>query len=324
MIDSNVYKLKDKKTGQTVFPGTVTDGVAHLQTKTDLTTLISEYDVTSIWPNNGIDVDGIYDLRSAILVLEQNLKDSQKILGVTVKFLDINNKWEIWKYCDSDYKFSEELGWIQLELDTIMDLQKEKYYNVNLFVESGKALVEVDTEINNIEFTWDITYKGDSVNKRCKKYFNELELDLLSENTIVTIDKFTEPTKIDYTLDATFHKMNKSTTVSVVAVHPSYYGIVPNDFELSEEAVLNIEGGLIKVLIPDNKLEITKDNLIFQKICFVYPKYFDKLNTIRDNNGIDWESSFTRTELVINNVEYYGYILTDSVSISKEFKLIFS
>lgn len=320
-MDRNIYKLIDKSTGEAIFPGTITDGIAHLNTRRDLNTFITTYDVTRIWPSEGVASDGIYDLKSAILVLDKNLDDSQKVLGVTVKFLDINKEWETWEYCDADYEFLQEPGWTQLELDTIVDLQRDSYYSIEIQVEDGKSLVEVGTEIGYIEVTWDVLYKGNSVNTQCTKTFNDISLDPMSKNTIITIDRFNEYTRNKYLFTSTYHKMTKSVEVDIVAVHPSYYGIVGSDFVPTEEKVVSELG---KILIDESDFSISADNLVSQKICYTFPAYLEEITEIRDENNINWVHSFTRSNLVINGVEYLCYLLTDPVSINKRFKLVFT
>ena len=330
MIESNVHKLIDRKTGETIFPGTVTEGVAHLQTKTDLNTLLTEYDLTRIWPDRGTEDEGASNLETALEVLDSELLEEQKVLGVTIKFLGEKDtskeegeqrKWEIWKYYDVKYDFSDPLGWIRLELDTLVELEKDSYYRIALSVEEGKSLVEVPTTLDTVEISWSVYYREEPVTDLCVKKFNNEEMEMSSRGIILRNLSLRSHIEYEYSLEAVYHKMRKTAFTKIIGVHPSYIGVVENSFNPTENY---IKEDCTKVLLDSNTYLLAGDSLDYQKICFAYPTYFGELSEIKDNKTcIDWLDSFTRKSININSVPYYVYLLTSGVTISKGFNLTF-
>ena len=55
----------------------------------------------------------------------------------------------------------------------------------------------------------------------------------------------------------------------------------------------------------------------------MYPQSFGALTSIKDSNNFEYINSYTRSEMVYNEVDYYVYILTDPVTITG-FKQIFN
>ena len=60
-----------------------------------------------------------------------------------------------------------------------------------------------------------------------------------------------------------------------------------------------------------------------QRSVYMYPQSFGALTSIKDSNNFEYINSYTRSEMAYNEVEYYVYILTDSVTITG-FKQIFN
>lgn len=60
-----------------------------------------------------------------------------------------------------------------------------------------------------------------------------------------------------------------------------------------------------------------------ERSVLVYPKSFGELTTIKDANNFEYINSYTKSEIIYKNIEYYVYMLTDPVTIN-DFKQIFS
>ena len=88
--------------------------------------------------------------------------------------------------------------------------------------------------------------------------------------------------------------------------------------------MLDIEERGISHLVLTSKNYTSTINLVDeQRTCFIYPKSFGKLTTIKDANNLEYINSYTLTERSIDGVDYYIYVLTDPVTITN-FKQSFS
>ena len=88
-----IHKLT--KDGKTLFPATTTDAVAHPQTRTALSNLIHEFNVSELFPKT----EG-YTLESAINIL--NSKSINITQGTKVMFLDEDNNFQEWVFSGSE------------------------------------------------------------------------------------------------------------------------------------------------------------------------------------------------------------------------------
>ena len=88
-----IHKLT--KDGKTLFPATTTDAVAHPQTRTSLSNLIHEFNVSELFPKT----EG-YTLESAINIL--NSKSINVTQGTKVMFLDEDNNFQEWVFSGSE------------------------------------------------------------------------------------------------------------------------------------------------------------------------------------------------------------------------------
>ena len=108
-----IHKLT--KDGVTLFPATITDAIAHPELRTSLSNLISVYNVSNLYPDKNITT-----LSAAINLLNEKLKDGQKIAGIKVQFIGDEGlqEWAYtgntftdtnsWSRCDSWYTYTDE------------------------------------------------------------------------------------------------------------------------------------------------------------------------------------------------------------------------
>ena len=99
-------------------------------------------------------------------------------------------------------------------------------------------------------------------------------------------------------------------SVSVRFVGLSYSGVVPSDFIANDANVK----ALTSALVGSRSREITFSPAN-QKVCIAYPKEFGAATYIKDGNGFDYLDSYTRSDIIIDNEEYYVYLLNDATSV---------
>ena len=87
------------KDGITLYPATTTDAVVHPQIRTELSNLITTYNVTALFPTSGSGNSSKYTLQSAISLLSSKLLDNQKVPGIKIVFCDIiSHETQEWRY----------------------------------------------------------------------------------------------------------------------------------------------------------------------------------------------------------------------------------
>lgn len=102
---------------------------------------------------------------------------------------------------------------------------------------------------------------------------------------------------------------------AVRAYANSYYGVIDGN-SITDVTALTSRLGT-------SKGYTTTYNMTNQRSVYMYPKSFGTLTSIKDSNNFEYINSYTRSEMIYNEVEYYVYILTDSVTITG-FKQIFN
>ena len=82
---ATIHKLT--KNGATIFPATITDAVVHQDTGKTLTSMIKDYNVSELFPTEGIDGGNKYTLALAIQVLGTHLTTAEKTGGIKLTFI---------------------------------------------------------------------------------------------------------------------------------------------------------------------------------------------------------------------------------------------
>lgn len=113
------------------------------------------------------------------------------------------------------------------------------------------------------------------------------------------------------------NKTVSANTGAFTFVSPYYYGAIAADAEIID--------ALVKAA---TKSVTTKGNKSFnftcanQKMLFAYPKGYGSLAKILDANSFDVTSTFTKSEVTVDGVEYYAY--TNEPSTVSAFKMTFN
>lgn len=127
---AEIHKLK--KNGQTILPATTSDAVVHPQVRSSLTDLVNEYNVSVLYPTEGVSGNK-YTLSKAITVLGSKLSENQKTISTRVAYIDsTDSKGRVYRYLGSNVgSFTSTSSWSRED---------------SWFVETGQV-------VNNIEAT---------------------------------------------------------------------------------------------------------------------------------------------------------------------------
>lgn len=109
--------------GETVLPATTTDAVVHPQTEVSLTSLIGEYNLSTLFPTSGTDGGKKYTIDSAVALISTKLVEAQRNKGTKILFENADGNIEIWIYTTGS-EFSVVAGWTQFDTNIISDLIK--------------------------------------------------------------------------------------------------------------------------------------------------------------------------------------------------------
>ena len=113
---ATIHKLT--KDGATIFPATITDAVVHPQTGKTLTSMMKDYNVSELFPTEGVDGGNKYNLALAIQVLGTHLTSAQKTGGIKLTFISSVSNYEeeyylgksSWSTTASDWDQRFEVG----------------------------------------------------------------------------------------------------------------------------------------------------------------------------------------------------------------------
>lgn len=128
----------------------------------------------------------------------------------------------------------------------------------------------------------------------------------------VTVKGVLNYTKSDGTTTAT---VEKSATYTFVMA--SYYGAVTTAPTTKEEIIALTKN------VKTGKGQTATFNLSNQRSCYCYPASFGNLTSIKDANNFEYLSSYTKTTVAVDGVDYNVYTLTDPVT-ATGFKQIYA
>ena len=123
-----------------------------------------------------------------------------------------------------------------------------------------------------------------------------------------------------HTYNITVKKGTKTADASATInfYNASYYGVV----DASKTSLTATEVKALKTKeVKSGRSGTRTFNLDNQKACIAYPKSFGAATSIKDANGFDYLASYDRTELTIDSVAYYIYLMNNATTIT-EYKQI--
>lgn len=195
---------------------------------------------------------------------------------------------------------------------------------ITSFSASGSGVKEVGTSVTPT-LTLTISSAGTGTPVSIKFYDGSTLLDTQSyvsgTNTYTfTMDAVTTTKTVKGVLeykksDNTTATIEKSATYTFVMA--SYYGAVttaPTD-----------KAGIIALTknVKNTKAQTATFNLANQRACYCYPASMGNLSSIKDANGFDYISGYTKTNVTVDGESYNVYTQTDPVTASG-FKQIYS
>lgn len=185
------------------------------------------------------------------------------------------------------------------------------------FTASGSGVKEVGTSVTPT-LTLNITDKGTATLVEIEFYSGSTLLDTQeyvagTNSYTYTMSAITTTTTVKGVLkykksDDTNASIDK--TASYTFVMASYYGAVttaPTD-----------KAGIVALTknVKNTKAQTATFNLSNQRSCYCYPASFGNLTSIKDANNFEYISSYTKTTVEVDGVNYNVYTLTDPVTAS--------
>lgn len=193
------------------------------------------------------------------------------------------------------------------------------------FSASGSGVKEVGTSVTPT-LTLTISSTGTGTPTAIKFYSGSTLLDTQSyvsgtDTYTYTMDAISATTTVKGVLEYT--KSDGTTTASIektatyTFVMASYYGAVttaPTDKAGITALTKNVK---------NTKAQTATFTLSNQRSCYCYPSSFGNLTSIKDANNFEYLSSYTKTTVAVDGVDYNVYTLTDPVTASG-FKQIYA
>lgn len=161
----------------------------------------------------------------------------------------------------------------------------------------------------NVHLAWKAERKGREVTAEAAVTLDGAETAGKSKDISLTLG---HGETRESTLTASFEGLTESASVTIRGTHPSYFGSVAKTWEGTEA---NIKA-LAEIIAGERTL--TRNGIATSdgKIALAYPKDFGALTSVKDGNGYEVLSSYTRSETSVNGIQYYLYLLTVPVTAS--------
>lgn len=110
---------------------------------------------------------------------------------------------------------------------------------------------------------------------------------------------------------ATDGKQANTITKTITFIGKSYYGTVGESVVAPTEA--DVKGLQSNVLKNTRKLTYQHIAVDYGKVLYAYPASLGALTKIVDADGRDYTNSYTKSEVVVDGINYYAYLLTDAM-----------
>ena len=202
-------------------------------------------------------------------------------------------------------------------LETIIKDILVKYFPADLVfsLNPSKTLYKISEVVNSIDMIANVTKKSNNI-ENIKYYIDGTLVDTKDKTTDTGIENggsYTYTHGTPFSTDTTFKvdvydgKNTTTKTIKVEFVNPFYCGLASSTLQ----EILQKKGAYTY-----NNITCNNDSIVFK-----YPKSYGTLTSILDSNNFENISAFTRSEEVINSVDYYVY--TSAVTTVTNFKFIF-
>ena len=202
-------------------------------------------------------------------------------------------------------------------LETIIRDILVKYFPAELVfsLHPSKTLYKIGEVVNSINLIANVTKKSNNI-ENIKYYIDGTLVDTKDKTTDASIENggsYTYTYSTPFSTDTTFKvdvydgKNTTTKSIKVEFVNPFYCGLASSTLQ----EILQKKGDYTY-----NNITCNNDSIVFK-----YPKSYGTLTSILDSNNFENISAFTRSEEVINSVDYYVY--TSAVTTVTNFKFIF-
>lgn len=141
----------------------------------------------------------------------------------------------------------------------------------------------------------------------------KIESGVATGGSFVYNHNFDTPQTQTFTIKVTATDGKQATTVTkdIVFIGKSYYGTVGEDVTtLTEFDIKNLEFNTLK---NSKKLIYNGIQVDYGKVLYAYPKSLGTLQKIVDNDNRDYTNSYTMSEVEVDGIPYYAYLLTDAM-----------
>ena len=203
------------------------------------------------------------------------------------------------------------------DIETIIRDLLIKYFPADLVfsLNPSKTLYKIGEIVNSIELIAATTKKSENI-ENIKYYIDGALVDTKDETTDPGIENggtYTYTHGTPFSTDTTFKvdvydgKNITTKTIKIEFVNPFYCGLASSTLQ----EIVQKKGDYTY-----NNITCNNDSIVFK-----YPKSYGTLTSILDSNNFENISAFTRSEEVINSVDYYVY--TSAVTSVSNFKFIF-
>lgn len=124
---------------------------------------------------------------------------------------------------------------------------------------------------------------------------------------------FDTPTNQTFTIKVTATDGEQANTVTktISFIGKSYYGTVGEDIVTPTET--DIKGLQFNTLKNSKKLVYSGIQVDYGKVLYAYPKSLGAIAKIIDADNRDYTNSYTMSEVTVDGIDYYAYLLTDAM-----------
>ncbi len=168
------------------------------------------------------------------------------------------------------------------------------------------AIIKADTQ-TNVALSWSAKRNGRDVTSQATLELDGASVTGTTKNVAVTL---AHAATRQFSLKATFEGISVTAARTVRGTLPSYFGAVAGTWAPTEATVK----ALSELTVGARALTRSGISINDGKIALAYPKDFGALTSIKDGNGYEVLSSYTRTELRVNDHDYYCYLLSTPVT----------
>lgn len=294
-LETNTTKLRedlnkeiaDREAADTTLSGRITDETtARKKADEDLQKLVDKLrlDFDTMY---GADTSEKIDNFVEILAFLDGLNDSEKL---ATKLADLSG---------ADKKMGED----------ILELQNEVFPLIVEF--SATPTVVKALQSTAIHLSWGAERRKTDVTAEAEVTLDGTATTGKTKDVSVNLAHGATRT---FSLSVSFEGLTETVSRTVRGTHPTYFGSVAKTWELTEANSLVALGALAEIIAGERTLTRTGIATADGKIALAYPKDFGALTSVKDGNGYEVLASYTRSEVSVNGIQYYLYLLTVPVT----------